>query len=242
MTKLSGEIAGKRFRNEWKYVLPEPELAVAEGRLKGLLTPDGHAGRDGRYTVSSLYFDDCADSCASDNDAGSSRRFKWRIRYYGDDPSHLFLERKEKENALCRKQSAQITHGQFEQLAAGRAEELIYTADSELLRKFCVQILTRRFAPKAVIRYDRAAYVEEASNVRVTLDENIEVSRDVACFLSGDGMFYPVLPHGRHVLEVKFDDLLPGYLKSALSGRNMTLTAMSKYYQGRLALLRMGRY
>ena len=231
----------RRLRNEWKYILTGPEFAVAEGRLQGLLSPDSHAGDDGRYSVRSLYFDDYTDSCAADNDAGISRRLKWRIRCYGEDASRLFLECKAKENALCRKESLEITRDQCDKLMSGRAEEFLYASDAPLLQRFSLQILTRGFAPKAIIVYDRAAYVEEASNVRITLDENIRVSGDVQCFPECDGIFYPVLPHGRNVLEVKFDDLLPGYLRSALSARGMTQSAMSKYYQGRLALSRMGR-
>lgn len=105
----------KRYRNEWKYHITESQVAMLTNKLSGILTPDDY-GVDGHYSVKSLYFDDFRDSCLKDNEAGVAERFKYRIRYYGDDSSFLRLERKEKKNALCRKYSYRITYDQYEKI------------------------------------------------------------------------------------------------------------------------------
>ena len=104
-----------------------------------------------------------------------------------------------------------------------------------------MHIMTRLFEPKAIVSYERSAYVEEIANVRITLDKNISVSEQFDNFLSGDFMRYPVQERGEHVLEVKFDEILPGYIKSIISNKNLQQSSFSKYYLGRLKLQEMRR-
>ena len=55
------------------------------------------------------------------------------------------------------------------------------------------------------------------------------LSEHVACTV-------PVLPAGMHVLEVKYDELLPDYIAQLLETGKLQRTAFSKYYLGRMAL------
>ena len=226
----------KRYRNEWKYRLPEADLAVIENRLAAVMDLDYHSGQSGNYEIHSLYFDDYKDTCAKENEAGVSCRFKYRIRYYGSAPVILKLERKEKMDGLCHKDSAIITKTMCQKILDGSADELYWETEDPLIRKFCVHMMTRLFEPKAIISYERAAYVEEIANVRITLDKNISVSDRVEEFLTGDYLNYPIQEKSEHVLEVKFDDILPGYIKSIVSNKNLQQSSFSKYYLGRLKL------
>lgn len=231
----------KLYRNEWKYRLQEADLAVIENRISAVMDLDSHSGELGNYEIHSLYFDDYKDTCAKENEAGVSRRFKYRIRYYGNRPDILKLEHKEKMDGRCHKESAIITREMCSKVLEGRADELYWETDNLLLRKFCVHIMTRLFEPKAIIDYERSAYVEEIANIRITLDKNISVSDNVEEFLSGDYTRYPIQEKSEHVLEVKFDDILPGYIKSIVSNKNMQQSSFSKYYLGRLKLQEMRR-
>ncbi|MBD5469759.1 MAG: polyphosphate polymerase domain-containing protein [Lachnospiraceae bacterium] len=226
----------KRYRNEWKYRLPEADLAVIENRLAAVMDLDYHSGQSGNYEIHSLYFDDYKDTCAKENEAGVSRRFKYRIRHYGSTPVILKLERKEKMDGRCHKDSAIITKEMCQKILDGSADELYWETEDPLIRKFCVHMMTRLFEPKAIISYERAAYVEEIANVRITLDKNISVSDHVEEFLTGDYLNYPIQEKSEHVLEVKFDDILPGYIKSIVSNKNLQQSSFSKYYLGRLKL------
>lgn len=93
----------KQYRNECKYCCPESMLAVLEARLSAVMDRDENSGPNDIYEIHSLYFDDRKDICAEENNAGISKRFKYRIRYYGNNMCFLKLERKEKLDSRCYK-------------------------------------------------------------------------------------------------------------------------------------------
>ena len=109
-----------------------------------------------------------------------------------------------------------------------------------MIRQYCVDIMTKGFAPKAIVDYERVAFVEPVTNVRVTLDLNIAASSDVDRFLNLDYLQVPLQKTGEHVLEVKFDEILPGYIKHAVTVSPMVQTAFSKYYFARNLLQSTG--
>ena len=228
----------KKYRNEWKYVCNEGELALLEARLREILEDDPYAGEEGKYTVVSLYFDDYKDSCAAANNAGDPERFKWRIRYYLDGPSkYIHLERKEKKYGRCYKRECPLTEEEVEIIISdGDVGSLFWQTGKELLRKFCFEIISKRFRPKVIVEYERYAYIEPTTNIRVTLDTNISVGYEFSEFLSGEYTRYPLQEKKRHVLEVKFDDILPGYIQNIVSQYGFQQAAFSKYYLSRKKL------
>lgn len=232
----------KIYRNEWKYVLPQAFLSGIEARLRAVLQVDENSGPDGIYEIHSLYFDDLYNSSAQENDAGISERYKYRIRYYGSDINFMKLERKEKKNGLCHKDSCKLTLDEYEALVSGQVSNLIYDSDKPLLKRFATEILTKGYSPQAIIDYERVAFVEPISNVRITLDRNISTSAAFEDFLSGDYERYPLQEKHLHVLEVKFDHILPGFIRNAINESNLVQTSFSKYYLGRKQLKSMGRY
>lgn len=219
----------------------EEDLRIIEKRLDAVLDKDKNSGGDGSYMIHSLYFDDYMDSCAKENDAGISRRFKYRIRYYGEQSGVLKLECKQKLDGRCLKESCWLSLEEYQLILSGNANELIWKADNALLQKFCMQCMIKYFMPRAIIDYKRTAYVEENTHIRITLDENIAVSEDFSHFLTGDYLCYPIQEKQWHVLEVKFDDILPGYLKHLITNKNMVQTSFSKYCIGRKVLADKGR-
>lgn len=222
----------KKYRNEWKYCCTERELLNVEARTKGILSLDSHAADNGGYVVHSLYFDDYSYSCAGDTEMGIGERYKYRIRYYGDNPETLRLERKEKKYGRCRKQACSISVQDFEYIMSGQIEEIFWHTDNTVLKQFCVDVWKRGFGPKVIIDYERVAYVEEITNVRITFDKNITASADVEHFLEGGYIAVPILEKDKHILEVKFDDILPGYIKKAVYVNTLQQTSFSKYYIG----------
>lgn len=230
----------KRYRNEWKYCCTVNDVGIISNRLTALLDKDSY-GDDGKYEVHSLYFDDYKDSGAKENDAGVSKRFKYRIRYYNGQCQAMRLECKEKAGGLCYKESCLITPGEYQEILEGDVEELLWQAKEPLLRKFCIRCMTRKLEPKAIIHYERTAYVEESTNIRITLDNHISVSNEFLNFADGDYMRYPIQEKEQSVLEVKFDDILPGYIRHMVTNRHLIQTAFSKYCTGRKKLQSMGR-
>lgn len=213
---------------------------ILEERLSSILNRDIN-GNEGKYEIHSMYFDDIFDSCVKDNDAGISDRYKYRIRYYNDNTGYIRLEKKEKLAGRCHKKSCSLTTSQFEDLLLGDFSKVLWSTDNRVLQEFCVDGLNRGFSPKAIIDYERLAFVEPLSNVRITIDRNISVSDELDSFLSGEYLKVPIQEKNKHVLEVKFDYILPSYIRHAISNECLVQTSFSKYYLGRKQLDRVRR-
>lgn len=86
----------KVYRNEFKYMLTNQQLSLLKNRISEVMELDPHTPQNGRYLIHSLYFDNHNDESVYTTNSGLSERYKWRIRYYGDDKSFLVLEKKKK--------------------------------------------------------------------------------------------------------------------------------------------------
>ena len=222
-------------RNEWKFLITEGQTAELMNRFSGVLPFDEHHPEDGTYMIHSLYFDDLYDSCLKDNLAGNSRRYKYRVRYYNNEAGELHLERKEKNLDRCGKHTCRLSREEYEALCAGDVSAVHYE-NEPLLRDFCAAILTRGFTPKIIVDYERTAFVDPTTNIRVTIDRAVNCSDDCAAFTEGGYNSYPVLQGDARVLEVKFDAILPGYIRRVLDTGSYRQTAFSKYARGRAVL------
>ncbi|MDE6622363.1 MAG: polyphosphate polymerase domain-containing protein [Lachnospiraceae bacterium] len=231
----------KKYRNEWKYCCTESDLEMIGSRLAAVLGKDSHSGLDKKYAVHSLYFDDYKDTCVKENDAGIAKRLKYRIRYYGSNCDFMNLECKTKVNGRCYKEICRISMEEYQKLVDGDIDELLWNTDKPLIQSYCLKCRMRHFEPKAIIDYERIAFVEEITHVRITLDKNITVSGKTNHFLDRDYIPYPIQTKGQHVLEVKFDYILPGYLKHIITDQHLIQSSYSKYSLGRKKLQSMGQ-
>jgi len=194
---------------------------------------DPHTPKDGRYLIHSLYFDDYKDTSVYTTDSGLSKRFKWRIRYYGNDLSYIVLEKKEKIESRCHKKLCKLTLEEYESIVSGNICDIVYDTDKKLIKELAVDMMIFGYTPKVIIDYERIAYVEEITNVRITFDMKISASYELENFLDGDYQSFYVLPSGINVLEVKFDDILPSHIRNIVESYCFKQTSFSKYYYGR---------
>ena len=197
---------------------------------------DPHTPEKGRYVIHSLYFDDYKDTSVYTTDAGLSKRFKWRIRYYDEDLSYIVLERKEKLESRCHKKSCKLTLDEYQEIVSGNITNLVYDTKKQLIKELARDMMLYDYRPKVIIDYERIAYVEEITNVRITFDMKISASYDLENFLKGDYIKYYINPQGMNVLEVKFDDILPSYIKKIVESYGFKQNSFSKYYYGRKIL------
>lgn len=224
----------KTYRNEWKYCIPSADAEKLYIRLHDLMERDPHADAEGVYDVHSLYFDSVNNICARENISGERRRFKYRIRFYGNEADPLFLERKSKINSLCHKESCSISASEYDRLVAGDHDDLLWEKDRKVLTRFALDMAMGAYSPRSVVSYERQALVESVTNVRITFDRNIVVSEDVDHFLTGEYSGVPVLGGDQVILEVKYDDILPSYIRRAIQASAMVQQAFSKYYHSRV--------
>lgn len=227
-----------KYRHELKYVVSAQQIAVLRSRIRYLMELDEHAGKDGRYTIRSAYFDDYQNTCYFENENGTSPREKFRIRIYNASDKEIHLELKRKDGGKTHKDSCSLSREQCEAFLGGEdwqeiGESILDKAFHEgkpVFCKFCLKYQAELYRPKVIVEYDREPYVCRNGNVRVTFDTNIRSSNQVDGFFQENIFTRPVMPSGYHLMEVKYDEFLPDYIYNSLQTENLQQATFSKYY------------
>ncbi len=226
----------KKYRHEYKYLIDERDRALLYQRLKNLIPLDTNAGEEGHYWIRSVYFDDYRNSCFYQNEDGINERAKYRIRIYNVSDRSIKLERKSKKNGMTLKESATLSRAQCEQILRGipfSPDEQGGDACPLVLRQFMTLMHSRGMRAKTVVEYERIPFVYPAGNVRITFDRNITSSLQIDRFFEKDNLRYPILPRGQQLLEVKFDEYFPGFIRERLETGRLRQISFSKYYLSR---------
>ena len=148
----------------------------------------------------------------------------------------MVLEKKVKKKSRCYKNSCKITLNEYKSIVSGNIIDIVYETEKSLIKELGADMLIHNFRPKVIIDYERIAYVEEITNVRITFDMKISASYELDRFLDGDYQKFYLFPNGINVLEVKFDKILPSYIKNIVESYNFKQESFSKYYYGRKIL------
>jgi len=218
-----------KYRHEYKYVCNAMQTAVLKTRVNMLMKRDAHCNTEGFYKIRSLYFDDYDNRCYEENESGTDPREKFRIRIYNGSTSKITLELKKKERGKTLKLSCPITEEQCRTLMKG----IPLPFDNSyppLLQKLLMQMRTRLLKPAVIVEYDRVPYVCRDGNVRITMDLNISSSNQVDRFLEPQIPRRTIMTAGEHILEVKFDEYLPDYIKNSMELGKLRQTSFSKFY------------
>ena len=218
----------KGLRHEYKYLISRADAELLKLRLPHIMQRDPHAGETGRYTIRSLYFDDVDAAAYYEKMDGIDNRTKYRIRFYNYDSSVLKLEKKEKLGNLTRKTAQTITKNDARALEYALSQGCPDHPHglTEELRLAC---LGRGLRPKVLVDYDRTPFLCHAGNTRITIDENLRTRPYIAHLFASPRAMTPVLEPDQVILEVKFDDFLPGYLADALADIPKVNMAISKF-------------
>ena len=100
----------------------------------------------------------------------------------------------------------------------------------EILAEMLTEMRQRCMRPGVIVQYERKPFVCPIGNVRVTLDLRISSSQSFDRFFDRNMPARQILANGQGVLEVKWDQLLPSYIKEKLQMEQLQWTAFSKYY------------
>ena len=222
------------FRFEKKYILNNLQVEQLKHRLSPIMKLDPILSGKKFYSIRSLYFDDYKDTCLKQVINGISERYKYRIRFYNDNTDYIVLEKKYKINNMTKKTSVQITKEIVDGILKGNF--VISKDNNKLLNEFYLMIRTRGFKPVVIIDYDRIPYVYDAGCVRVTLDYNLSCSYDFDNLFSDEIRRIPLMEEGNTILEVKYNDFIPDYIRFCLQLDGLYRTSYSKYGNGRLAI------
>ncbi len=220
-----------KYRHEYKYLITDQQIELLKQRLNYLMPIDKHvADRSDTYNIRSLYFDDYYNRCYYENLNGTDLREKFRIRIYNGSCAKISLECKRKERGKTLKTSTSLTKEQCEQLMRGKPILDNIEKQAPVMRKLTMEMLMHNMHPTVIVGYDRVPYVYKLGNVRVTIDTNLYSSTDIDNFLLGNIRQRPVMPRGHHLLEVKWDELIPDVIYRACQLDNLNQTAYSKYF------------
>ena len=219
------------LRHELKFLITRTQLEVLRRTVGSVLKLDPNAARSGgSYLIRSLYFDTVFDDALFDKIAGVKDRDKYRIRIYNLSDRVIFMECKTKVGSLISKRSVKITRDLAEQLMAADPTGLEHT-QSGLLRDVYREMRTRLLHPVVIVDYEREAYIHTAEEVRITFDMRVRSGLNSIDLFNPHVPTVPVLPHDETILEVKYNRVLPPYIRDVLSFAcpEAVQTAVSKY-------------
>lgn len=223
-------------RFELKYIISEGLVRPLREFASSYLEPDEHADpKNGwEYNVHSLYLDSPTLALCRATMQGHKNRFKLRIRFYDFSPeSPVFFEIKRRVSDVILKRRAKVRRDAVAGLLAGHwpdGSEVAKGGDFGALQEFCSLRDMLRADGKAFVSYLREAYVTPNDNsVRMTFDRRIygtpyEGSFDMTA--SHDAVYPKV---DGVVLELKFTDRFPNWMREMARVFDLERTSMAKY-------------
>lgn len=215
-----------KYRHEWKHEISLTDMYSLRSRLSAVMKLDDHTV-NGTYQIRSLYFDNPEDKALREKIDGVNYREKFRIRYYNGDTTHMLLEKKSKVSGLCLKEQQEVSCQTVEQIIAGDYIHM-EAEPGTLLYELLDKMRTQGMMPKTIVDYTREPFVYTAGNVRVTLDYDLRVGSHCLHFLNSDCITVPII-EAPIILEVKWDEYLPDFIRRIVQIPTSHEEAFSKY-------------
>lgn len=231
----------RKERYEIKYLVPESLAPALRDYVRTYLAPDAYASNGGpnRYQVFTLYLDAPSLVLCRQTQQGLRNRYKLRMRWY--DPSSkapAFVEIKQRNNDFIHKLRAQVTKQEMQRVVNGGYLSLSGRRQidgfADVIGEFCERRDRLLASEIILVTYTREAYESSMGNhVRVTFDREIWGS---AC---GNGKGTPLanghskqdgeVSHGKVVMEVKFTQEMPGWVRDFVQSFRLERVSFPKY-------------
>ncbi|HUT62476.1 MAG TPA: polyphosphate polymerase domain-containing protein [Anaerolineae bacterium] len=225
---------------EYKYIVPIERLPELRTLISPFMVADTHMDMGGPegYTVRSIYFDTFQYDDYYEKISGIKIRKKIRIRgYNGQNHKNIvFLEIKRKNEKRVRKHRAPVKFKNLKNLLiSGDTERFVLTIKGfkdaiEDSRQFLFHMYKKSLRPVVLVIYEREAYHGTFDNsMRITFDKNLRstIHPDIQELYQEEYIKYSIPNH--FVLEVKFFDIFPSWLRPVIASLNLKLQAFSKY-------------
>ena len=227
------ETTRKVAREEKKFLITAEEASRCCGQLEKLLRQDPHNGAEG-YRIRSLYFDTLEDRDFFDKQEGVEVRKKIRLRLYDPASDFAMLEMKQKQGSNQLKRSLRLCREDAERLAAGCFSPLLSYESAFAAECYAVMNM-EYYRPKAIVEYNRKAFIASENNIRLTFDSRITATESSFDLFSPKLCLYPVFDRFQVILEVKYNRFLLSYIKDIISQCDKSELSASKYCLGRSA-------
>ena len=214
-------------RKEKKFLVDLTSAKKLEGLLSQVMPGDPHNGSRG-YPVRSLYFDTLHDRDFAEKLFGTDPRRKVRLRVYDPAADFALLELKQKQGENQRKRSLPLTQAEARRLIDGDFDVLLGREEPFAAEMHALMSING-YRPKAVVEYDRTAFIAKENKTRVTFDRSIRATELNYDLFDPKLPLYPVFDPFNVVLEVKFDGFLLSDVRSVLNMADKSELSVSKY-------------
>lgn len=228
-------------RFEFKYLLSERQALAVRDFISGYMRLDTFSAKfpDLSYPVHSLYLDSDQLDLYMHTINGRKNRYKLRIRYYeqhGETP--LFFEIKGRQDNVIFKKRSTVKREAFSKLMAGDdpcGDDLVKPSENELvnLRNFCDLRRSLEATPRSQVSYLREAWLPEVDNhLRITFDRDVRTGPDLNAEMSTETKHLDSVFGDQVVLELKFTNRYPNWVRELVRVFNLTQTSAAKYVDG----------
>lgn len=218
-----------QYRHELKYYINQGAYTFLSKKLSLTMEQDKYARKNGgEYLIRSLYLDDMDDSAFREKLDGIDNRDKFRIRIYNMSDAAIKLECKHKEGGYIKKTSLALSREEYERLRKGDYTFLLHRPEPFARRMFA-EFATKPLRPCVIVDYMREAYTFPVQDVRVTFDKDVRTGYRSTDLFNTHIPTYRVIDDYDMVLEVKFNQYLPTYIRSLLQLDAHVRSAVSKY-------------
>ncbi len=218
----------KTYRKEIKYYINYIDYLNLKLKLKHLLTLDKHANPEG-YFVRSLYFDNKSNSFYYDKINGVDNRKKYRIRIYNLNHYPIKFEIKSKTGHFICKESFNLRKHDIQDIIKGRYEVLL-NYNNATANKLYTNFKKDSFRPVILIDYRRDAFFYEPLDLRITFDHKITKNEtQLEDIFNSSIAGSNIIPDKKFILEIKFLNAIPAWIKNLLPIENFEFCAISKY-------------
>lgn len=221
-------------RFELKYLITLKQAEQFKSALRAYLVPDEHGQNDGRYTLSSLYYDSPGLRCYCEKVDGIRFRRKLRLRHYetGDaltDDTLVFLEIKQRVDRVTQKRRVILPHGEALRWANDRRIPNQVEGDQAVIEEICAFFWQYNLRPVSIVRYDRQAFIGTHYDIglRVTLDTALSFQAHPLHLSEQSGL--PMIPAHQVVMEIKVNERIPYWLVDMIAAHKLQMTRFSKY-------------
>jgi hypothetical protein len=221
----------KAKRHEFKYTISDLNCLVLKNRLSKVLKKDKNCPDEG-YSIASVYFDDYNNKAYKEKINGEDTRHKYRIRFYNDDTSFLKLEKKSKIHQMTMKSSVSLTESEVKEIYDGNFEFLKEKKEN-LYKDFYFELSHGLIKPKVIVKYNRIAFIHPVGDLRITFDTNVKTSINQVNIFEDNISYRPVLGINENILEIKFNGVMPDYIKSLIESGHVMASSSSKYVYSR---------
>lgn len=194
------------------------------------------------YSISSLYLDSPQFHLFHETQLDKCNRYKLRIRTYDDEPTTpAFFEIKRKLKNNIYKSRVKVRKEYVGRVMSGSyLPEELSGQDRTVLQQFLHYCRCLQARPIVLVRYRREAYESSTANrVRITFDRELMYQPVNEPVVKVNGPGWKKLPIDFVVLEIKFSDSFPLWVKQLVQIFNLNRQSMSKYCRSASQIMMM---